>query len=64
MNQYVSANPRIENLAVNKKGQNIIERQHDNSEEINGKPLSKSIHNKRLTEYKSFINWVNLNKQQ
>ncbi|HGJ5879374.1 MAG TPA: YopJ family acetyltransferase [Arsenophonus nasoniae] len=52
---YISVKPEIGNKIINKKGQNIVNRQKDNLEKINERFISKSIYNKRLDEYKKLI---------
>lgn len=56
LNDYLTTNPQQTNTIVNKKNENLLDRFSNNQSTADGKELSVSPHNKRITEYKSLIN--------
>ncbi|SDV48268.1 YopJ-like peptidase. Cysteine peptidase. MEROPS family C55 [Chitinasiproducens palmae] len=53
LDSYIECDPTEHGRVVNKKGQTLSERQWATLEEVGGRRLSKSIHLKRLVEYKA-----------
>ncbi|SSZ39456.1 MULTISPECIES: YopJ/AvrA family T3SS effector serine/threonine acetyltransferase [Bartonella] len=55
LEQYLKTNPDAEHETVNKKGETLRERFEKNLRTTEGKTVSVSSHQKRLTEYKSLM---------
>lgn len=55
LEKYVTARPGREAQEINKKGETLLERQKQHLENIGGKELVNSIHQKRLEELKQLM---------
>lgn len=55
LNKYMDIHPEYKIDAVNKKGENVIERFFKNLVSVNNKQMSISLHKKRISEYGALL---------